>query len=51
MSGRSPVSDDVHLQLCRAWLVLNQQGNGHEQRGYSPIAPANEVRKLEDWMK
>lgn len=33
MSGRSPVSDDVHLQLCRAPLVHNQQGNGHEQRG------------------
>ena len=31
----SPVIDAVHLQLCRGRLVLNQQRNGHEQRGYS----------------
>ena len=35
MSAGSPVIDDVHLRLCRARLVLNQQHNGHEQRGYS----------------
>ena len=35
MSAGSPVIDDVHLQLCRARLVLNQQGNGHDQRGFS----------------
>ena len=35
MSAGSPVIDDVHLQLYRARLVLNQQDNGHEQRGYS----------------
>jgi hypothetical protein len=48
MSAGSPVIDDVHLQLCRARLVLNQQTRAARLQ---PIAPANEVRKLEDWMK
>jgi hypothetical protein len=33
MSAGSPVIDDV--QAVPSPVSLNQQGNGHEQRGYS----------------